>query len=87
MSGLIAVTTTTAPAANAPVAIIAFNLSPHPSAPGACIIGPNYAYVTGTATPAQTPYVSSVSTTTFTITSNSTALAATTSYTWWYICM
>jgi hypothetical protein len=87
MSGLITVTTGTGPVASAPLATVTFSLNPHPSAPGACIIGPNYAYATGTATPAQTPYVSSVSTTSFAITSNSTALSAGQTYTWWYICM
>jgi hypothetical protein len=77
----------TAPVAGQPVMTVTFSVNPHPSAPGACIVGPNYGYVASTATPAQTPYVSAVGTTGFTVTANSTALSLGQTYTWWYICM
>ena len=84
LSGLISITTGTSPSMNATLVTITFGAT-HPAAPGACIIGPNYN--TNTGTPAQLPYVASLSTTGFVLKSNMTPLTGGIPYAWWYVCM
>ena len=83
-AGSFQVTTAGTPSVSAAVVTISF-AGTVTNTPGACVIGPANP-VTARIASASQPYVSSVSTTNFVVTSNTTALSLTT-YAWWYVCM
>jgi len=81
MAGQVNITTGTAPAASATVFTVTFNVA-YGTAP-IVILTPGNA-ITARLNNVNNVYVSASSTTTFTVTSNTTALTATTAYVWYY---
>ncbi len=82
-SGKIMVTVGTSPASGATVATVTFNGTVIP--PGGCLIGPANG-VTSALAPSAIPFVSSVSGTTFVVTSGGAPLVSAPLF-WWYVCV
>lgn len=81
----VATGSTTLPMINSTVATITF-AGTVTNPPGGCLIGPGSALTARIASGSQ-PFVSSVSTSGFVVTSNGTALSGGQTYVWWYVCM
>jgi len=82
ISGTLSLTTTTTPAASSTIATVTFSLS-YGVAPRVILTPGNAA--TAALVAAEIPFVSTTSTTNFVIESNTTGIAATTAYQWYYM--